>query len=208
MLTKVCLVKAMVFPVLVYGCESWTIRKAECWRTDAFELWCWRRLLRVPWIARRSNHSILKEISPEYSLEGLCWSWSSNTLANWCEELTHWKRPWCWERLRVRGEVGLRGWGGWMVSLTQWTWIWTNSGREWRTRKSSILQPMESQRIRHNLTTGTITTRIYKIRYFIKTIIAWLEIYILTKALSISRDRHKVFNLFHACYLENHIKVR
>ena len=71
LLTKVCLVKAMVFPVVMYGCESWTIRKAECWRIDAFEPWCWWRLLRVPWIARRSNHSILKEISPEYSLQGL-----------------------------------------------------------------------------------------------------------------------------------------
>ena len=69
--TKICLVKAMVFPVVMYGCESWTIKKAECWRIDAFELWCWRRLLRVPWTARRSNQSILKEISPEYSLEGL-----------------------------------------------------------------------------------------------------------------------------------------
>ena len=69
--TKVCLIKAMVFPVVMYGCESWTIKKAECQRTDAFELWCWRRLLRVPWTVRRSNHSILKEISPEYSSEGL-----------------------------------------------------------------------------------------------------------------------------------------
>ena len=69
--TKVHLVKAMGFPVVMYGCESWTIKKAECWRIDAFELWCWRRLLRVPWTARRSNQSILKEISPEYSLEGL-----------------------------------------------------------------------------------------------------------------------------------------
>ena len=71
MSTKVHLVKALVFPVVMYGCESWTIEKAECQRTDAFELWCWRRLLRVPWTARRSNQSILKEINPEYSLEGL-----------------------------------------------------------------------------------------------------------------------------------------
>ena len=77
--TKVCLVKAMVFPLVMYGCESWTIKKAECQRTDAFELWCWRRLLRVPWTSRRSNQSILKEISPEYSLEGLMLSWNSNT---------------------------------------------------------------------------------------------------------------------------------
>ena len=71
LLTKVCLVKAMVFPVVMYGCESWTIKEAECQRNDAFELWCWRRLLRVPWTAKRSNQSILKEINPEYSLEGL-----------------------------------------------------------------------------------------------------------------------------------------
>ena len=78
--TKVCLVKTMVFPVVLYGCESWTVKKAEH-RIDAFELWCWRRLLRVPWTARRSNQSILKEISPEYSLEGLMLKGKSNTLA-------------------------------------------------------------------------------------------------------------------------------
>ena len=83
---------------------------AEHWRIDAFELWCWRRLLRVPWTARRSNQSILKETNPEYSLKGWCWSWSSKTLATWCEELNHWKRPGCWERLRAGGEVGSRGW--------------------------------------------------------------------------------------------------
>ena len=84
---KFHLVKALVFPVVMYGYESWTIKKAECWRIDAFELWCWRRLLRVPWTARKSSQSILKEISPEYSLEGWCWSWNSKTLATWCEEL-------------------------------------------------------------------------------------------------------------------------
>ena len=77
------------------GCESWTIKKAEHWRIDAFELWCWRRLLRVPWTARRSNQPVLKEISPECSLEGWCWSWNSDILATWCEELTYLKRPWC-----------------------------------------------------------------------------------------------------------------
>ena len=91
--TKVHLVRAMVIPVIRYGCESWIIKKSEHWRTDAFELWCWRRLLRVPWTARRSNQSILKKISPEYSLERLCWSWNSNTLAIWCGEPTHLKRP-------------------------------------------------------------------------------------------------------------------
>ena len=107
--TKVHLVKAMVFPVVTYGCESWTIKKAEHWRIDAFELWCWRRLLRVPWTARRSNQSILKENSPEYSLKDWCWSWNSNTLATWCEELTPWKRPWFWEKLKAGGEGDDRG---------------------------------------------------------------------------------------------------
>ena len=86
------MVKAMVFPVVVYGCEGWTKKKAECWRIDAFELWCWRRLLRVPWTTRRSNQSILKEISPEYLLEGLVLNLKSNSLATWCKELTHWRQ--------------------------------------------------------------------------------------------------------------------
>ena len=91
--TKVRLVKAMVFPVVMYGYESWTVKKAECRRIDAFELWSWRRLLRVPWTARRSNQSILKEIRPGCSLEGLMVKLKLHTLATSCEELTHWKRP-------------------------------------------------------------------------------------------------------------------
>ena len=102
--TKVRLVKAMVFPVVMYGCESWTIKKAECQRTDAFELWCWRRLLGVPWTARRSNQSILKEISPGCSLEGLMLKMKLQYLATSCKELTHLKRPCCWERLKVGRE--------------------------------------------------------------------------------------------------------
>ena len=95
----------IVFPVVMCGCESWTIKKAERQRTDAFELWCWRRLFRVPWTARRSNQSILKEISPEYSLEGLMLKLTlADTLATWCKELTHLKIPWCWERLKAGGE--------------------------------------------------------------------------------------------------------
>ena len=125
--TKVCLVKAMVFPVVMDGYESWTINKAECRRIDAFDLCCWIRLLRVPWTARRSNQSILKEISPGCSLEGRCWSWNSNTLATSCEELTHWKRLWCWEGLGAGGEGDDRGWDGWMASPTQWTGVWVNS---------------------------------------------------------------------------------
>ena len=107
--TKVCLVKAMVFPVVMYGYESWTIKKVECWGIHAFERCCWRRLLRVPWTAKRSNQSILK-ISPGVHWKDWCWSWSSNTLATWYEELTHWKRPWCWEKLKAGGEGDNRGW--------------------------------------------------------------------------------------------------
>ena len=109
--TKVCLVKALVFPVVTCGYENWTIKKAERRRIDAFVLWCWRRLLRVPWTARRSNQSILKESVLNIHWKDWCWSWNSNTLATWCKELTHLKRPWCWERLKaVKGDN--RGWDG------------------------------------------------------------------------------------------------
>ena len=107
--TKVHLVKAMVFPVVMYGCESWTMKKAEHWRIDAFELWYWRRLLRVPWTARRSNQSTLKEISPEYSLEGLMLKLNLQYLGTCYEEMTHLKRLWCWERLRSGREGDDRG---------------------------------------------------------------------------------------------------
>ena len=107
--TKVRLVKAMVFREVMYGCESWPVKKAERRRIDAFELWCWRRLLRVPWTAKRSNQSILKEISPQCSLEGLMLKLKLRTLATSCEELTHWKRLWCWEGLEAGGEGDDRG---------------------------------------------------------------------------------------------------
>ena len=110
--TKVHLVKTMVFPVVMYGCESWTVKKAERWRIDAFELQCWRRLLRVPWTERRSNQSILKEISPEYSLERLMLKLKLQYFGIWCKELTHLKRTWCWERLKAGGKGDDRGWDG------------------------------------------------------------------------------------------------
>ena len=116
---KVHLVKAMVFPVVMYGCESWTTKKAEHQRIDVFELWRWRRLLRVPWTARRSNQFILKRSVLGVHWKDWCWHWNPNTLATWCEELTHWKRPWCWERLRAGGEGNDRGWDGWMASPSQ-----------------------------------------------------------------------------------------
>ena len=117
---KAHLIKSVVFPVVTDGCESWTIKKAECRRIDAFELWCWRRLLRVPWTARRPNQSILKEISPEYSLEGLMLELRPQYFGHLLQK-THLKRPWCWERLKVGGEGDNIVRDGWMASPTQWT---------------------------------------------------------------------------------------
>ena len=128
---KVCLVKAMVFPVGVYGCESWTLKKAECWRIDAFKLWCWRRLLRDPWTSRRSNQSILKEISPECSLEGLMLKLKLQYFGHLMWRSDSFVRPLIWERLKARGEGDDRGWDGWMAPLTQWTWVWVNSRSQW-----------------------------------------------------------------------------
>ena len=145
--TEDCLVKAMIFPVVMYGCESWTVKKAEVQRIDAFELWCWRRLLRVLWTARRSNQSILKVISPEYSLQGLMLKlklqYSGHLM--WRTDLL--KRTWYWERLRAGGEGNNRGWDGCIASPTQWTWIWVNSGSWWWTERSGMLQSMGLQRV-------------------------------------------------------------
>ena len=147
LLTKVCLFKAMVFPVVMYGCESWTVKKAEHWRIDAFELWCWRRLLRVPWTARRSSQSILIQPVLGFLWREWCWNWNSSTLATSCEEFTHWKRLWCWEGLGAGGEGDDRGWDGWMASPTWWTWVWVNSGSWWWTGRPGVLQFMGSQRV-------------------------------------------------------------
>ena len=141
-----------------YGFSSslvWT----GCWRIDAFELWYWKRFFRVSWTASRSNQFILKQISPDW--KDWCWSWNSNTLATWCKELTHWKRPWCWERLKVKGEKDDRGWDGWMASLTRWTWIWVNSGSWWWTGRPGVLQSMGLQRVRHDWATELNWTELY-----------------------------------------------
>ena len=111
--TKIHLVKVMVFPGVVYGCESWTIKKAERQKIDPFELWCFWK----DW----------------------CWSRDSNALATWCEELSHLKRPWCWERLKERREGNDRGWDGWMASPTRWTWVWASSGSWWWTARPAVL---------------------------------------------------------------------
>ena len=135
----------MVFPVVMYGYESWTTKKAECRRIAAFQLWCWRSLLRVPWITRRSNQSILRKSI--LNIHWKDWYWSSNTSAIWHEELTHWKRPWCWERWKAGGEGDDRGWDGWMASLTQWTCVWVNSGSWWWTGRPGMLRSMGLQRV-------------------------------------------------------------
>ena len=151
--TKVHLVKAMVFPVVMNGCESWTIKKAECKRIDACELWYWRRLLRVPWTAWRTNQSILKKSILNIHQIDWCWSWNSSTLTTWYEELTHWKSPWCWERLKAGGEGDGRGWDGWMASPTQWACVWVKSGNWWWRGRTRMLQSMGRQRVVHNWAT-------------------------------------------------------
>ena len=136
LLTKVHLVKATVFPVVMYGCESWTIKKAEHWRINAFELCCWRRPLRVPWTARKSNQSILKEISPEYSLEGLMLKLRLQYFGLLM------RRTDSLEKTLMLGKIEEgddRRWDGWMASLTRWTWVWASSGSWWWTGKPGML---------------------------------------------------------------------
>ena len=108
------------------------------------------KTLRVPWTAKRSNQSILKEISPEYSLEGLMLKLKLHTLVTWYKELTHWRRPWYWERLKAGGEGDDRGWDGWMASLTRWTWVWASSGSSWWTRKPDVLHEVHGVTVRHD----------------------------------------------------------
>ena len=127
--TKVHLVKAMFFPVVMYGCESWTIKKAEHQRTDVFELWHWRRLLRVPWTARRSNQSILKEVSPEYSLEGLMLKLKLQYFGHLVQRTDSFENTLMLGNIEGGRRGDYRGWDGWMASPTQWTWVWANSGR-------------------------------------------------------------------------------
>ena len=142
--TKVCLVRAMVFPVVMYGCKSWTIKKAERWRIDAFELWYWRRLLRVPWTARRSNQSILKEISPGCSLEGLMLKLKLRYFRHLMRRADSFERPWCWERLRAGGEGDDRRRDGWMASPTRRTQVWIDSGSWWWTGRPGVQRFMGS----------------------------------------------------------------
>ena len=133
--TKVHLVKAMVFPVVMYDCESWTIKKVECLRIDAFGLWCWRRFLRE----REQGDPKLKLQYFGHLM------WRTDSLE---------KRPWCWERLKAGGEGDDRGWDGWMASPTQWAWVWIGSRSWWWTGKPGMLQSMELLRVRHDWATS------------------------------------------------------
>ena len=169
MSTKVRLVKAMVFPVVVYGCESWTIKKAEWWRIDAFELWCWRRLLRIPWTARKSNQSILKGISPGCLLEGLMLKLKLQYFGHLMWRADSLKRPWCWERLRA-GEEGDRGWDGWMASPTLRTWIWVSSRCWLWTGKSGVLQSMGVTNSQTRLSNWIDWTKVKVKNYFVKSL--------------------------------------
>ena len=151
--TKVHLVKAMIFPVVINGCESWTIKKAERLRIDAFELWCWRRILRVPWTARRSNQSILKERSPEYSLEGLMLKLKLQYLGHLMRRADSFEKTLVLGKIEGRRRRGQQSWDGWMASLTQWTWVWVNSESWWGTGRPGVLRSMGLQRVRHDWAT-------------------------------------------------------
>ena len=148
--TKVHLVKGMVFPVVMYGCESWTVKKAEHWRINAFKLWCWRRLLRVPWTAMRSNQSILKETSPVISLEGMMLKLKLQYFGHLMWRVDSLEKTLMWEGLGAGGEGDDRGWDGWMASLTPWTWVWVNSRSWWWTGRPGMLRFMGSQRVGHD----------------------------------------------------------
>ena len=134
LLTKIHIVKPIVFPVVTYWCESWTIKKAESWRIDAFKLWCWRRLLRVPRTTRRSNLLILREINLEYSLEGLQLKLKLQNFGHLMQRANSLEKTLMLREIRAGREGGNRGWDGWMASLIQWTWVWANSGRQYGQR--------------------------------------------------------------------------
>ena len=144
--TKFCVFKSMVFPVVMYGCESWAIMKTECQRMDDFKLRCWRWLLKIPWTARKSNQSILKEINPKYSLEGLMLKLKLQYFGQLMQRTDSFEKTLMLGKIEDR-EGDSRGWDGWMASPTQWTWVWASSRRWWRTVKPGVLQSMGSQRV-------------------------------------------------------------
>ena len=151
--TKAHLVKAMVFPIVMCGCESWTTKKTEYQNIDAFELWCWKRLLRVPWTARRSNQSTLEKISPECSLEGLMLKLKLQYFGHLMWRADSLEKTLIRERLKAGGEGDDRGWDSWMASPTQWRWVWVDSGSWWWTERLGMLWSMGSWRVGHDWVT-------------------------------------------------------
>ena len=143
----------MVVSVVMCGCESWIIKKVECWRIDAFELWCWRRLLRMPWTAGRSNQSILKEISPGISLEEMMLKLKLQYFGHLMRRVDSLEKTLMLGGIGGRRRGDDRGWDGWMASPTQWTWVWVNSGIWWWTRRPGVLQFMGFQRVGHDWAT-------------------------------------------------------
>ena len=140
----------------MYRCDSWTIKKPECQRIDAFALWCWRRLLRVPWTARRSNQSILKEISPEYSLEGLMLKLKLQYFGHLMRGTDSLEKILMLGKIEGRRRRDSKGWDGRMASPTQWTWVWESSRSRWWTERTAVLQSKGLQRFRRNWATELI----------------------------------------------------
>ena len=143
----------MISPVVMYRCESWTIKKTSTEELMLFNCGDGDHSWEFIGLQGDQTSQSYRKSTLNIHWKDWCCCWSSNTLATWCEELTHWKRPWCWKRLRAGGQGVDRGWDGWMASSTQCTWVWANSGRWWRTGKSGMLQPMGSQNVRHDLST-------------------------------------------------------
>ena len=142
--------QAMIFPVVMYGCESWTIKKAEYRKTDAFELWCWKRLLKFPWTARISNQLILKVISPEYSLEGLILTLKLQYFGHLMWRTDSLEKTLMLGKIEGGREGDDRGWDSWMASPTRWTWVWASSRSWWWTGKPGMLPSMGLQRVGHD----------------------------------------------------------
>ena len=172
--TKVHLVKAMVFLLVMYGCESWIVKKAERRRIHAFKMWCWRRLLRVSWTARRSNQSILKESSPGCSLEGLMLKLKLQYFGHLMRRADLLEKTLMLGGIGAGGEGDDRGWDGWMASPTRWTWVWVNSGSWWWTGRPRVLWFMGSQRVGHDWATElNWFSQIYLIKLFIPKLLVF-----------------------------------
>ena len=158
---KFSIIKATIFPGVMYGCDSCTIRSCEQWRIDGFELWCWTRRLRVPWTERSSKQSMLKEINPEYSLEGLMLTLKLQYFGYLMRQTDLLEKTLMLGNLKAKREGDDRWWDGWMASPTQWTWVWPGFASWWWTGKPGMLQSMGPQRVRHNWVTE-LTLRIHK----------------------------------------------